>query len=109
METRYLLPAVELFLQGYLGNPSVAWFHRLVALSCRLDELVFSNKGMVLSMVERVSLRDGIFEYNQTLSRMAWFFHEQGKPYCNFTIKNHYLMHIGLHASKTGISPRLAF
>ena len=110
METRHLLPAVESFLSGHLqGNAAVAWFHRLVQLSMGLDELVFSNKTMVLSVRERNALRDGIFEYNRVLSRMAWSFHQRGMAYCNFTVKNHYLCHIGVNAAKTGISPRLAF
>ena len=110
VETRDLLPALEFFLRAWLGvNPLVVWFHRLVAISCRLDTLVFSNKTMWLSEVERLALRKGVFEYNQTLSRLALHFHRQGKAYCNFTIKNHYLLHVGLSSAKTGINPRLAF
>ena len=30
-------------------------------------------------------------------------------PFCNYTIKNHYLLHTGLDAAKSGISPRLSF
>ena len=110
VETRDLLPALEHFLRAWLGvNPLLVWFHRLVALSCRLDTVVFSNKTMWLSDADCLALRNGVFEYNQTLSRLALHFHRQGKAYCNFTIKNHYLLHIGLFSAKTGINPRLAF
>ena len=109
METRDLTPAVEEFLRAWVGNPQCAWFHRLVLLSMRLDGLVFANKSYFLSEDERESLRVGIFEYSQTLTRLAHYFHRRGEAFVNFTLKNHYLLHLGLNASKTGISPRLAF
>ena len=59
-------------------------------LSLGLDELVFSNKAVVLNVRERNALRDGIFESNRVLSRMAWSFHRRGMAYCNFAVKNHY-------------------
>ena len=96
-------------MKAWVGNPQCAYFHRLVFLSMKLDELVFGNKTFLLSVEERESLRSGVFEYNQILTRLAHHFHNLGKPYCNFTPKNHYLLHLGLHASKTGISPRLGF
>ena len=108
MEIRHLLPAVEHFLKAWVGLPLIAWFHSLVAMSCKLDELVFSNKTMVLNAQERRALKEGIFKYNQVLTRLARHFHDQGLPFCNYTIKNHYLCHIVLLAAKTGISPRLA-
>ena len=109
IETRDLIPAVESFLKDWVGNPQCLWFHRLVFLSMRLDALVFSNKSFLLTDAEREALRSGLFEYNQVLTKLAHHFHNRGKAYCNFTPKNHYLLHLGLHASKTGISPRLGF
>ena len=109
IETRDLLPPLVAILQPWVGNPVVAWFQRLVLLSKTLDELVFGTPTMWLGLKERRSLKAEIFEFNQLLSKLAWHFHNAGKPFCNFTIKNHYLCHIGLHACKTGISPRLAF
>ena len=109
VETRDLLPAVESILKAWTGRPLCAWFHRLVVISTRLDGIVFGNKGYILSVQERGLLRSGVFEYNQLLTRMAHHFHSRGLPYCNYTLKNHYLCHIGLQAGKTGVSPRVAF
>ena len=109
MEIRHLLPALEVLVRAWVGNPFVAYFHRLVTVSCRLDKLVFDNKSFWLTAPEREALREGVFDYNQTLSLLVSHFHKAGKASCNYTIKNHYLLHIGLHAAKTGISPRLAF
>ena len=109
MEMRHLLPAVEHFLQAWVANPMVPWFHFLVKMSCGLDNIVFSNKSMVLTVQERHALREGIFKYNQALTKFAWHFHERGMAFCNFTVKNHYLCHMALDAAKTGVSPRLAF
>ena len=50
METRDLTPAVEDLLKAWVGNPQVAYFHRLVYLSMRLDALVFANKTFLLTM-----------------------------------------------------------
>ena len=71
METRHLLPAVEHFFKGVGGNPLVAWFHRLVSLAWKLDEIVFANKTMLLSVRERQALKQGLFRYNQVLTRLA--------------------------------------
>ena len=109
VETRDLLPALVAILDPWKGNPVVAWFQRLLLLSTKLDELVFGNPNMWLSMQERQRFKSGVFEYTQLLSQLAWYFLRLGKPFCNYTIKNHYLLHIRLSASKTGISPRLAF
>ena len=104
MEIRHLLP---LLLRAWVGDPLVQYFHRLVTVSCRLDNLVFGNKSFYLTMQEREALREGVFDYNRTLSILARHFHNRGKAYCNFTIKNHYLA--AYRAAKTGVSPRLAF
>ena len=109
LETRDLLPAMEEFLRAWVGNPLCAYFHRLIFLSTSLDVIVFSNKTFLLSGFEREALRSGIFEYNQTLTVLAHHCHKAGLPYCNFTPKNHFLCHLGLIASKTGVSPRLGF
>ena len=109
VETRDLIPALAAFLGQWSGNVIVAWFQRLLLLSSKLDELVFSNPNMWLSAVERQQLKEGIFDFNQMLSKMSWHFLQLGKPFCNFTIKNHYLCHIGINAAKSGISPRVAF
>ena len=82
METRHLLPAVEYFLRAWVGNyPTVRWFHTLVRLSCGLDNIVFSNKSMVLSDGERLALREGIFKYNQVLTKLALHFHDRGQAF----------------------------
>ena len=110
VETRDLLPALATILGPWVdNNPIVAWFQRLLVLSTKLDELVFGNPDFWLSASEKKNLKEGIFEYNQVLTKLAWHFHAQGKPFCNYTIKNHYLCHLGLIAADTGISPRLAF
>ena len=109
VETRDLLPAMEAVLRAWVHHPIVAHFHRLVFLSCKLDELVFGNPSFLLSADEREALRTGIFEYHQILTRLAHHLHGRGMPYVNFTPKNHYLCHLGLYASKTGINPRLGF
>ena len=109
VETRDLLPALASIVQPWVGNPIVQWFQTLLLLSSRLDALVFGNPNYWLSTQERKNLKEGLFRYNQVLSKLAWHFYRQGKPFCNYTIKNHYLLHMGVTASKTGISPRLAF
>ena len=87
LETRDLIPAVEHLLRDWVGNPQCAWFHRLVFLSMKLDELVFSNKTCFLSLEDRDALRAGIFEYSQLLTKLAHFFHRRGKAFCNYTPK----------------------
>ena len=109
MEIRHLLAAVIHFSSAWLANPIIARFQKLLQLSHGLDEIVFSNKTFVLSMLERQALKEGTFKYNQALTRLARFFHERGLPFCNYTVINHYLCHIGLEASRTGVNPRLAF
>ena len=109
IETRDLLPAIGSILTLWAHNPIVQWFQRLVLLSIRLDELVFGNETFWLSQWERKSLKEGIFEYNKVLSQLSWHFLRRGKGFCNYTVKNHYLCHVGLIAAKTGVSPRLAF
>ena len=110
VETRDLLPIIVDLLNPWVDNrPIVQWFQRLALLSTKLDELVFGNPNMWLNVQERQSLKNGVFEFNQLLSKLAWHFLQEGKPFANYTIKNHYLLHIGLNASKSGISPRLAF
>ena len=110
MEIKCLLPAIEELLQPWLpGNVQLQWFHRLVALSRLLDDIVFGNKSFLLSEPERVQLRAGIFQYNQLLTQLARHFHTRGLPYCNFLPKIHFLMHIGVNTSKSGVSPRLAW
>ena len=109
VETRDLLPAVASYLALWPGNALCTWFRRLTLLSIRMDQIVFGNPTYMLSMEERVALREAIFDYSQTLTRLCHFFHERGMPYCNFTIKNHYMCHIGLDTAKSGVSPRLAF
>ena len=110
VETRDLLPALAEILKPWVPHwPIVQWFQRLILLSASLDRLVFDNPTMFLNVKERQSLKEGVFQYNQLLSKLAWHFLQQGKPFVNYTIKNHYLLHIGLNASKSGISPRLGF
>ena len=109
-EIRCLLPVMEILLRGWApANPIVAWFHRLVALSAQMDNLVFDNKTFVLSPRERRDLRRDVFLFNAVLSRLASNFIQRGEAYCHFTIKNHYLCHLALRASTTGLSPRLGF
>ena len=109
METRHLVPAVEHFARAWVGNPLVARFHLLLQLSHGLDELVFSNKTLVLSGEERTVLKVGIFKYNQALSTLSNYCIQRGLPFFNFTIKNHMMCHIGLQAFESGVSPRLGF
>ena len=109
METRHLIPALEHFVRAWVGDPLVARFQMLLKLSRGLDDVVFSNKTMALSLQERHALKEGIFKYNQVLTDLARYFHQRGLPYCNYTVKNHYLCHLGLEAAKSGLSPRVAF
>ena len=109
LETRDLVPAMENFMRPWVGNPQCAYFHRLLLLSSRLDAIVFNNKTFMLSGGEREAIRAGIFEYHQILTTLAHHFHGRAMAYCNFTPKNHFLCHLGLIASKTGVSPRLGF
>ena len=49
-EIMCLLPVMETLLQGWApSDPILVWFHRLVALSAQIDNLVFQNKTFVLS------------------------------------------------------------
>ena len=109
METRHLVPALQEILEPWVGIAEVAYFQRLLTLSRRLDDLVFENKTFKLSEDERQDLCQGIFEYNQLQTKLARHFHLEGLPFCNFTVKNHYMCHIGLIAANTGVSPRVAF
>ena len=109
IETRDLLPAVRSLYEAWVGDPICSWIHRLLFLSCTMDEVVFGNPGFMLSVEERRAFRVVVFEYHQLLTRLAHHFHEQAKGYCNYTLKNHYLCHWGLIVGETGISPRLGF
>ena len=110
IEIRWILPAVESILRPWTArNAIVAWMHRLVLLSSKMDAIVFGNKTFVLNAQERMTLKGFIFEFNQCLTRLARHFHSGGHPYFNYTSKNHYLCHMGVDASKSGISPRLGF
>ena len=109
MEIRHLIGPVAKVLEVWVANPVVAWLHKLVVLSKGMDDLVFGNKSFMLSPVDAQALGEAIFAFNSTLSKLAWHFHRQGEPFCNYTIKNHYLCHIGLDVSRTCISPRLSF
>ena len=76
IEIRDLLPALEHFLRAWLAHPQVAWFHRLVAISCRLDTLVFSNPSCWLTMQEReaggsVRVQPNAFKVGSAFPR-AW-------------------------------------
>ena len=83
IETRDLLPALGSILAQWAHIPIVQWFQRLVLLSVKLDEIVFGNETFWLSNQERHNLREGIFQYNQVLSQLAWHFLKKGKPFCN--------------------------
>ena len=110
IEIKCLLPAVEDFLKPWMAsNVIVQWFQRLVTLSRMLDDAVFGNKSFFLAEPERLQLRSAIFQYNQLLTQLARHFYSRGMAYCNFIPKNHFLCHIGVHTSKTGVSPRVAF
>ena len=109
MEIRWLIAPVAEILRPWVGNAIVAWLHELLELSKGMDDLVFGNKTFRLTPEEARALGAATFAFNATLSKLAWHFHQRGQPFCNFTIKNHYLLHIGLHACQTGINPRLAF
>ena len=80
VETRHLIPAIEHFVRAWVGDPAVVHFRMLLQLSNGLDELVFSNKTMLLSQQERHALKEGIFKYNQVLTTLARFFHSKAKP-----------------------------
>ena len=109
-EIRCLLPVMETLLRAWApADAFVAWFHRLVALSAQMDNLVFGNKTFLLSPRERRALRQDVFLFNSVLTTLARHFIDRGEAYCNFTIKNHYLCHLGVLASRTGLSPRLGF
>ena len=109
-EIRCLLPVMEVLLRGWApSDPILAWFHRLVALSAQMDNLVFGNKGFLLSPRERKGLRQDTFLFQMVLSTLAGHFIQRGEAYVNFTIKNHYMCHLALRASATGLSPRLGF
>ena len=69
VETRDLLPALEFFFRDWVHQPVCAWFHRLLLLSVRMDQLVFSNPGFLLTVRERQRFKELVFGYNQTLTR----------------------------------------
>ena len=109
IETKCLVPAVLALCGNWLHEPVVAWMHRLLALSVEMDQIVFGNKSFRFRANEGERLCHFIFEYNSVLTTLARNLHGRGLPYFNYTLKNHYLCHIGLHAAKTSINPRLAF
>ena len=57
IETRDLIPAVEHVFREWLHIVPCAWFHRLLLMSKRMDELVFGNPSYLLSVVDREALR----------------------------------------------------
>ena len=109
METKCLVPVVRDLLQRWIQDPIVAWMHRLLLLSSEMDTIVFGNKAFLLGPNEGQTLCKMIFEYNVVLTALARNLHKRAMAYMNYTPKNHYLCHIGLHASKSGINPRLAW
>ena len=109
MEIRCLLGPVAKVLEAWVSNPIVAWMHKLLVLSKGMDDLVFGTKSFKLSSADARALCQAIFAFNGTLTKLAWHFHQRGEAFCNYTIKNHYLCHIGLDVSRTCVSPRLSF
>ena len=110
MEVRGLVPAVLDVLKGWeVRHTEITWFSQLLGLSCQMDEIVFGCKEFVLPPSSRAALCKAIFDYNKILTVLARNFHSRGLAYCNFTVKNHYLCHLALDASKSGISPRMGF
>ena len=109
IEVRWLLPAMASVVRAWVGRAEVAHFARLVAQSCRMDEIVFGCKEFRFSVADRAEFQQLCFSFNQVLTRLARHFHQGGLAHCAFTAKNHYLCHMGVDAARTGISPRLGF
>ena len=111
LEVRGLVPVVRDILKNWVvvDKPEVAWYAKLLDLSCQMDEVVFGCKELVLPPAARLTLRDAIFGFNQVLTVLARSFLVRGMAYANFTVKNHFLCHLGVDAAKSGISPRLGF
>ena len=109
VETRDLLPAVLSLFEGWVGDPVCAWFHRLLHLSCSLDQIVFGNPGFMLSEEERRTFRTVVFEYHQRLSQLAHHFHEQGTGLLQLYFKKSLPLPLGFDCRSNRNLPQTCF
>ena len=80
VETRDLLPALVAILAPWVAdNPIVEWFQRLLLLSSRLDQLVFGNPTMWLTMQERRSPQRRDFSIQPAALQASMAFSQLGE------------------------------
>ncbi len=78
----------------------------LVGYSVRIEELLDAHKEQVLlPMATAEEVKNLTTALNMTLTVLGHHFHGEGTRLFGFTIKNHYLMHIGIMAKY--MSPRM--
>ena len=101
VETKYLIWPLCCWLSEHKEEDAdLDAMFRLAMLSYRLDELLGKSTGLCLTASESQLLRQGVFEFCQVLTRLCWRCRNAGLPYFAFTIKHHYLLHLGLPEPK---------
>ena len=97
VETKYLIWPLCCWLNEHKGvDADLNAMFRLSMISHRLDELLDKSTGWCLTTSESQLFRQGLFTFCQELTRLCWRCHNVGLPYFAFTIKHHYLLHLGL-------------
>ena len=100
-----LLGALDLFLSN---NEIHQQMKLLLKLAVRMDEVLDSNKDLfVLPPADATAFKKAAYGFAQVTTSLGHHFHEKGDMLFNFTIKFHYLCHLGDIASY--ISPRVAW
>lgn len=75
--------------------------------SVAIDKVLLRNIGeYALPSADAAILKTAAFGFNQTVTKLVKIMRRDGLPLFHFTMKNHYLCHIGLNASFT--NPNIA-
>ena len=83
-------------------------FTRLALKACvTLEEVLDRTVGEYRLTADAKEFRDGCFQLAAALSALGNFFHPKGVFLYHYTLKTHYLLHIGLLCDQ--ISPRVGW
>ncbi len=109
LETKYLMKAISDLFQRLPGKDAdLLLMARALQTSCDLDELLDQTTTFNMPRATGKAFKRNCFSPNLDITSMAQEFISQGMFYFNFTVKNHYLLHIGLLANQ-GRNPKLGW
>ena len=106
-ENRALLLPLSAVLDKYVRHPLVNHMKLLLLLSAKMDEIVHNSAEFRLSAAQYGEFRLAVNTYNLKLTELCNILHPKGHHLFAFTIKNHYLEHLGALAAQ--VNPRLGW